>query len=237
MNKSFLILLVIVLILGAGYGGAFAGGVAFGKTQQDDSSAASPRLGGQQPGGNREGIRDGTSGFADGSSGRGGRGDGQAPAGATAGNRGFGDGLGGAAGGGDGSGGSGEPVGLGGTTTSDATATSDATTGDSRPSGGFGGGRRGGLTGTVTSQEGDLLTIDTPQGESQQVQLTPDLTVQKTVEGSAEDLTEGVQVRVIGQPDGEGTVQAQTIIIVPEGTSAFFGGGGRGDGSRRGGNR
>ncbi|MFQ6030577.1 MAG: hypothetical protein ACE5Q6_24155 [Dehalococcoidia bacterium] len=197
MNKSFLVLLVLTLILGIGLGGAFIGGVAFGKTQQDETAPASPRLGEQQPGG-RGGESAGRGGF-------GGRGDGQAQSSQTGGESGFGG------------------------------RTDGGETSNAPGPGGFGG-RRGGLAGTISSQQDGVLTIETPQGESRQVQLGEEITIQKSVEATPEDLTDGVQVRVIGQPDGEGTVQAQTIIILPEGAAASFGGGGRrGDRPRRGG--
>jgi len=36
MTKSFMLLLVVVLALGGAFGGVFAGGVAFGKTQEGE---------------------------------------------------------------------------------------------------------------------------------------------------------------------------------------------------------
>ena len=54
MNKSFLMLLVLVIFLGAGFGGSFVGGVIYGQTLEADSeNGLSPRLGaaGQASGG------------------------------------------------------------------------------------------------------------------------------------------------------------------------------------------
>ena len=40
MNKVFSLFLMVALILGGSLGGAFAGGVALGKTQSEESSQA-----------------------------------------------------------------------------------------------------------------------------------------------------------------------------------------------------
>ncbi|MYC30597.1 MAG: hypothetical protein F4X65_11010, partial [Chloroflexi bacterium] len=56
MNKSFLILLVLVIFLGAGFGGSFIGGVIYGQSLEDQTEGElSPRLGaGQFQGGGAE---------------------------------------------------------------------------------------------------------------------------------------------------------------------------------------
>ena len=57
MSKSFLFLLVLVIILGASLGGAFVGGVVLGRNQPEDAGGGlSPRLGavGQFPGGGQD---------------------------------------------------------------------------------------------------------------------------------------------------------------------------------------
>lgn len=54
MSKSFLILLVLVIFLGAGFGGSFVGGIIYGQSLEDDTeNELSPRLGsaGLLPGG------------------------------------------------------------------------------------------------------------------------------------------------------------------------------------------
>jgi hypothetical protein len=48
-------------------------------------------------------------------------------------------------------------------------------------------------------------------------------TVRKIVDGTMEDLTQGVQIRVTGARDEEGTVKATSITLVPEGAQEFFG--------------
>ncbi len=82
----------------------------------------------------------------------------------------------------------------------------------------------GGLTGTVASVQGNLVTIETPQGPSQAT-VGVDTNIQKTDRGALEDLVVGVRVTVVGQRGADGTVQASTISILPEGSEGFGGGG------------
>ena len=54
MNRSFIMLLVLVIFLGAGFGGSFVGGVIYGQNQAENAEdELSPRMaaGGQFPGG------------------------------------------------------------------------------------------------------------------------------------------------------------------------------------------
>ena len=94
--------------------------------------------------------------------------------------------------------------------------------------GGFGGGRLGGsgleqgLTGTIDAVDGNLITVDTPQGPLQAT-VTDETTIQLFSEGSLADLLEGLRVTVIGQRQ-DGAVEASTILLLPEG-AGFFGGG------------
>ena len=58
MNRSFIMLLVLVIFLGAGFGGSFVGGVIYGQNQAENAAdELSPRLGagGQFPGGGQDG--------------------------------------------------------------------------------------------------------------------------------------------------------------------------------------
>ena len=84
---------------------------------------------------------------------------------------------------------------------------------------GSGGGR---LTGTIDGIEGNVVTVNTSQGPLQAT-VGADTTIPMTVQGTLEDLKPGIQVTVIGQRGEDGTVQAVTIMIVPEGGN-FFGG-------------
>ena len=94
--------------------------------------------------------------------------------------------------------------------------------------GGFGGGGRpggrSGLTGPIESIEGNTVTIDTPQG-SLQATIGADTTIQIFAQGTLEDLQAGLRVTVVGAPGEDGTVQASSILITPEGNDGSFGGG------------
>jgi len=76
--------------------------------------------------------------------------------------------------------------------------------------------------GTIESVEGNTLTITTPRGQVT-VATDDETTVRKVVDGTKEDLKQGVQVRVTGSRDGEGTVKATAITLVPEGAQEIFG--------------
>ncbi len=94
--------------------------------------------------------------------------------------------------------------------------------------GGFGGGRLGGggfgqgLTGTIDTVDGNVITVDTPQGPLQAT-VTDETAIQLFSEGSLADLLEGLRVTVIGQRQ-DGGVEASAILLLPEG-EGFFGGG------------
>jgi hypothetical protein len=96
---------------------------------------------------------------------------------------------------------------------------------DSQTADGSGLAGRGGLTGTIQQTEGNTITVNTMQGPLQ-VTISEDTSIQKTVEGSSDDLQEGTNVTVVGQRNEDGTTEASSIVIVPEGTGFPFGGGG-----------
>ncbi len=94
---------------------------------------------------------------------------------------------------------------------------------------GFGGGGagfegRGGLSGTIEGIEGDTVTVITSQGP-QRATVGEDTVIQVSAQGTLGDLSAGATVTVIGPTGENGTVEAQTIIIVPEGGAGLFGGG------------
>ena len=94
--------------------------------------------------------------------------------------------------------------------------------------GGFRGGDFGaGLTGTIDVVDGNVVTVNTPQGPLQAT-VTDATTIQTFAEGTLEDLLQGVRVTVIGHR-GEGTVEASSILLLPEGAEGFFRGGFSGD--------
>ena len=87
--------------------------------------------------------------------------------------------------------------------------------------GGFGG---GGLAGTVESLDGNTLTINTTQGPLLAA-LGEETVIQMFAEGSLSDLEVGTRVTVTGQRSEDGTVEAVSILIVPEGGQGFPAGG------------
>ena len=96
----------------------------------------------------------------------------------------------------------------------------------------FGGG--GALTGTIEKVDGNIVTVNTPQG-ALLATVGDDTTIQKTVEVTTSELTEGTRVTVTGVRAEDGTLQANLIFVVPEGADGFGGGGFRGGGGRLGG--
>ena len=94
--------------------------------------------------------------------------------------------------------------------------------------GGFGGGGFGGtraLTGTVDSIEEGRITIDTEQGPLP-VAVNEETTVRITSQGTIGDLEPGMNVVIIGQPDEDGQVVANSVNVLPEGVTQGLGGAG-----------
>ena len=94
---------------------------------------------------------------------------------------------------------------------------------------GFGGGGagfegRGGLSGTVEGIEGGTVTVQTSQGPLLAA-VGEDTVIQMFAQGTLGDLQAGATVTVIGPTGEDGTVDAQSIIIAPEGGAGLFGGG------------
>ena len=83
------------------------------------------------------------------------------------------------------------------------------------------GGAVGGLTGTIESTEGTSVIVGTTQGPLKAVVGT-DIPIQIFAPGAFEDLKDGMVVTIIGQRDEDGTVQAQSIVVIPEGGRAPF---------------
>ena len=93
--------------------------------------------------------------------------------------------------------------------------------------GGMGFAGRGGLTGTIEKIEGSTLTVNTAQGPLQAT-IGADTTIQMFSQGALADLETGIQVTVTGQRAEDGTVEATSVLIAPEGVGGlpgtFFGG-------------
>jgi len=90
--------------------------------------------------------------------------------------------------------------------------------------GGAGGRGFAGRTGAIEQVEGNTLTVSTEEGTLQAI-IGADTTIQLFTEATLAELTEGMRVTVVGQPGEDGTVQALSIIVVPEGQEGLFGGG------------
>lgn len=167
-TKSFVTLVIAILVLGGSLGGAFVGGIALGKNQEDDvalnsASTQLPSGTDQQASGQltQEQLDQFRQQFQD-------------------------------------QFGQGGPDGLG-----------------------FGG--AGGLTGTIEGIEGDTITINTAQGPLQAT-ISTDTSIQIITEGTLTDLENGTQVTVRGQRGEDGTVEATSITVTPEGLGGLFGG-------------
>lgn len=96
--------------------------------------------------------------------------------------------------------------------------------------GGGGGGRGGfgGVAGTVASVNGNLITITTNAG-SVEVLISTSTTYQKTVAAALMDVTTGERVTVrpdFSQPSSGGQVNAATVTIVPQSSTATGAGNG-----------
>ncbi len=235
MTKSFLILLVLVLILGVGLGGSFVGGVALGRSQQAESNdSLAPRLG---TGDQLRGGGPGADGPGQGRRGQQGnaRNNGEAGGQAAASPDTTDENARNAAGrpasappdgadrGAQVSSPDGSPDGSPGST-GNADAPGPGSRAGSPPG--------GGLTGTIQQLDGGALTVTTSQGEAQ-VTVAGSTTIHQVVPATGEDLSAGETVRVIGQRGEDGTIEAQSIIIIPEGAANLFSAGGRrGEGQR-----
>jgi hypothetical protein len=80
------------------------------------------------------------------------------------------------------------------------------------------------LSGAIEGIDDDTVTVSTSQGPLQAT-IGEDTAIQMFVQGTLADLHTGLTVTVIGQPGEDGTVEAQSVVIIPEGGAGFFGGG------------
>src|SRR2546425_4923344 len=87
--------------------------------------------------------------------------------------------------------------------------------------GGGAGGFGGGVFGTVKSITGNTLQISTPQNVTT-VNLSDATTVMKTITGTVSDIQVGDTITVRGTADSSGNVAADSIQLLPAGTT--FGG-------------
>lgn len=76
------------------------------------------------------------------------------------------------------------------------------------------------LTGTVASKDAGSLTIDTRDGSSHVVLVTPNTAVSKSVNGSLTDVASGSTVIVSGSTNSDGSISANLIQLRPAMTPA-----------------
>ena len=100
--------------------------------------------------------------------------------------------------------------------------------------GGFGGGQAGAagggvrpLFGTIESISDSGFTLETQQGPLP-IAMNDETVIIETGQGTLADLEAGMQVRVTGAADEDGTISARNVIVTPEGLEGIpgFGGGG-----------
>ena len=94
---------------------------------------------------------------------------------------------------------------------------------------GQGGGMRGGangaglLSGTVAKQDAGSITLNTRDGSSHVVLITPATTVQKSIEGGLTDVAVGSTIFVSGSTNSDGSISASSIQLRQAQPSATVG--------------
>jgi len=76
--------------------------------------------------------------------------------------------------------------------------------------------QRRGSNGTLASINGNTLTLTTSQGQVI-VNVSSSTTIEKTVSGTASDLTQGYYVTISGTADSTGNINATSVIVQPQG--------------------
>ena len=71
------------------------------------------------------------------------------------------------------------------------------------------------LTGTVSSKDAGSITLNTRDGSSHVVLITPNTTVSKSVNGALTDVTTGTTIIVSGTTNSDGSVSASLIQLRP----------------------
>ena len=182
-SKAFLVLVAIVILLGVGLGGAFAAGVAVGRSQDNGQAAnETSDIPAFTPPRAQEGLQEST------------------PEQIQQFRQQLGEG-------------GGLPLGEAG----------------GFPLGGSDLATRA-LTGNIESIDGNVITVNTPQGPLQAT-LSDDTGIQLFSQGTLQDLEVGQQVVIRGERNEEGVVQATNVTVTPEGD--LLGGGFPGAGGGR----
>lgn len=78
-----------------------------------------------------------------------------------------------------------------------------------------GGSGNGLLSGTVAAEDSGSITVNTRDGSSHVVLITPATTVSKSVSGSESDVSVGSTVIVSGTTNSDGSVSASSIQLRP----------------------
>ncbi|HVW82933.1 MAG TPA: DUF5666 domain-containing protein [Candidatus Paceibacterota bacterium] len=73
------------------------------------------------------------------------------------------------------------------------------------------------LAGTVAAKDAGSITLDTRDGSSHVVLLTPATAVEKTVAGSLADIAVGSAVSVTGSTNSDGSLSASAVELRPAG--------------------
>ena len=102
-------------------------------------------------------------------------------------------------------------------------ATATTTAQNTRGSGNFGsgmmrggaGGAGGFLTGTVAAEDSGSITLNTRDGSSHVVLVTPNTTVSKSVNGALSDISTGSTIIVSGSTNSDGSTSATLIQLRP----------------------
>ncbi|MFM2330998.1 MAG: hypothetical protein RLZZ26_505 [Candidatus Parcubacteria bacterium] len=91
-----------------------------------------------------------------------------------------------------------------------------------RGSGAYGGGRGAGgangggfLSGTVAAEDATSITLNTRDGSSHVVLVTPSTSVSKSVAGALTDVSIGSNIMVSGTSNSDGSVSAANIQLRP----------------------
>ena len=223
MTKSFLLFLALFVALGTSIGGSFAGGVAFGRSQDNEASPSGPTLsaagnfGQQSPGGAAQGFNAGEGisenlaqlrqRFQSGDF---------SPEDLAQLRQRF-------------QSGDVSPEDL--AQLRERTGSGDANPEDlaqnrqqfeGRFGGGPGAGFGGGVTGTVDTVDGNLVTVDTADGP-RTVTIGQDTVIQKSITGTIEDLQQGVRIAAFGSLGDEEGGEARLVVLIPEGGGGPFG--------------
>ena len=109
------------------------------------------------------------------------------------------------------------------------TAQSKSAAGTFAARGGMMGSTRGGavstglLSGTVAAQDATSITIDTRDGSSHVVLISPATTVQKSIAGALTDVAVGSTIIVTGTTNSDGSVSASSIQLRPATAPATVG--------------